>query len=551
MKVKHEAGFLRFMTVIKLFVNIFWAFYSLKYKALWRREGWKERRKAELYIEKAALFREKAIDLGGLLIKLGQFFSTRVDILPRACIDELANLQDKVREVEYPVLKAFAEAQYQKPLAEIFAEVEEKPVAAASLGQVHKVVLQDGSRAVLKIQRPGIDQLIETDLKALKKITQFIKKFSNWGQFIDFDKIYLEFAATVKAELDYVQEGKNAEIIKQNSGADPDLIIPQIYWDYTADKVLVMEYVDGIKINEPDALIASGVDPVFISHRLLQIYIKQILIDGFFHADPHPGNLFVGRHSEIVMVDFGMVGTILPDTRDILTDMVFALINRDFHKAVQDLKKVGFISKEGDDDIIARTLGMFLERILGSHADFTQSDLKFLFKNMEKLLYEQPFQIPANFTFLGKALGTVYGICIKLNPDINFFDEAKPYLEQVAPQAESIWKIFKDKTVLLANSVINLPPLAERVMIKAERGELEFNIYWPELRSDIQTVRKTLRSLGYMMAACFTLSISAYFYVNNLIAQARYIWGLTLLFLLLFLKNAHARTRRNTRNRRR
>jgi predicted unusual protein kinase regulating ubiquinone biosynthesis (AarF/ABC1/UbiB family) len=249
------------------------------------------------------------------------------------------------------------------------------------------------------------------------------------------------------------------------------------------------------------------------------------------------------------MVDFGMVGTIPPDMRDILMDMVFAMIDRDFHKAVQNLRKAGFITKEGSDHIIAASLGIFLEHILGSHADLTQPDLNFLFKNMEKMLYEQPFQIPANFTFLGKALGTLYGICMKLNPDINFFDEAKPFIEQISPPTESIGKIFKDKTVSLANSFVNLPALTERVMLKAERGELEFNIYWPELRGDIKTVRKTLRSLGYMMAACFALSISAYFYVNHLIAPARYMWILTLLFLVLFLKNAYARTRRNMRNR--
>ena len=544
MKSQQKSGLIRFLTVIKLFFGIFWSFYSLKYKVLWHDEDWKKNQKEKLYISQAIHFRVTAVNLGGLLIKLGQFFSTRVDIFPSSTIDELALLQDQVKEEPFFKLRHLAEAELGQPLEVVFAEVDEIPIAAASLGQVHKVVLKDGRIAALKIQRPDIDKLVRIDLKAIRRVLYFIKKWTDWERYIDLDTIYQEFADTVQDELNYLQEGKNAETIKANSSGDPDLVIPEIYWEYSTKRVLTMEYVEGIKINNLETMKTAGIDPAYTAQRLLQIYIKQILIDGFYHADPHPGNLFVREDNKIILVDFGMVGIIPPVLRDTLLEMVFALVARDFEKVVDFLKEIGFINQRGNEKIIIRALSIFLEQFLGKNQDLSRTDLVQLLDDIEKLLYENPFQIPANFTFLGRALGTLYGICMKLNPNISFIDEAKPFLENIAPKSKSIWKIIKDKALAVSQAMLEVPQAAERVLNKADRGDLVFQINLLEMQEHLQANTKAMRSLSYVVGFAFSFIGGIYLMVHNFAHPSHFSFALAALFFLFYIKSIFSRSKK-------
>lgn len=528
----------RFYIVVKLFIDIFLSFYSLRYKRLWHSKVWVEEKKKQLYVSQARYFRETAISLGGLLIKLGQFLSTRVDLLPRSSIDVLAGLQDEVPGVDYTLIKQLADSEFGKDIESIYAAIDTSPIASASLGQVHHGTLVSGEKVAIKIMRPGIEELVRIDLKAIKNVVLLIKLFTDWNSFIDLDAIYQEFHDTIWDELDYLQEGQNAEKISANSRDDEDFLAPGIYWEYTTKRVLTMEYMEGIKINDYAAIEELGLDRKLIAARLLEIYVRQILVDGFYHADPHPGNLFVTTEGRIIMVDFGMVGAISVEMRVILVDMVKAIVSRDYPAVVNYFKQLGFLRVDADNNTVTRAVSLFLEHTLGSSFDISSADLNLFLQDLEVLLYEQPFQVPARFTFLGRALGTLYGICIGLDPGINFIDVSRPYVDKfLGSTGSSYWDIIKEKTTDIATSLIELPSLMNRVLSRAERGDLYFRMSAGDLAQKMAENTSMLRSITWALVFGFTLMTSAYLLVHNYNREAYSGFGMALIFLLLLLRN--------------
>jgi predicted unusual protein kinase regulating ubiquinone biosynthesis (AarF/ABC1/UbiB family) len=535
MKTSFWAGIRRSYTVVKMFIDIFWSFYSLRFKKIGRSRDWVEEQRRLLYVSQARYFRVTAVQLGGLLIKLGQFFSTRVDILPQASIRELAGLQDEVAEVPFEQIRTLAESELKQPLDQVFAHFEPKPLASASLGQVHTAVLLDGRKAAVKIQRPGIDELVEIDLRSIRAVVGFIKRFTDWQRFINIDLIYQEFADTIRAELDYIQEGRNAETIAANSKEDPLFAAPAIYWEYTTRRVLTMEFMEGIKITEHEQITAAGLDRRQIAAQLLGIYVRQILIDGFYHADPHPGNLFVRPDGTIIMVDFGMVGAVSNEMRPLLVELVLALTRRDYFAVVEELKRLGFLRLESDNLLLVRAVSVFLEHTLGSGEDLSSTDLQGFLKDLEKLLYEQPFQIPARFTFLGRALGTLYGICVGLDPDIDFIEVSRPYVDKFLGSRNTAYTIALEKARVLAKALIDIPALLERVLIRTERGDLHIKMDAPDFKESMAQNTRALISLGWAMIFGFLLLASAYLLTQQYVWEARIGAGLSLVALLFMV----------------
>lgn len=535
METSFWAGIRRSYTVVKMFIDIFWSFYSLRFKKIGRSRDWVEEQRRLLYVSQARYFRVTAVQLGGLLIKLGQFFSTRVDILPQASIRELAGLQDEVAEVPFEQIRTLAESELKQPLDQVFAHFEPKPLASASLGQVHTAVLLDGRKAAVKIQRPGIDELVEIDLRSIRAVVGFIKRFTDWQRFINIDLIYQEFADTIRAELDYIQEGRNAETIAANSKEDPLFAAPAIYWEYTTRRVLTMEFMEGIKITEHEQITAAGLDRRQIAAQLLGIYVRQILIDGFYHADPHPGNLFVRPDGAVIMVDFGMVGSVSNEMRPLLVELVLALTRRDYFAVVEELKRLGFLRLESDNLLLVRAVSVFLEHTLGSGEDLSSTDLQGFLKDLEKLLYEQPFQIPARFTFLGRALGTLYGICVGLDPDIDFIEVSRPYVDKFLGSRNTAYTIALEKARVLAKALIDIPALLERVLIRTERGDLHIKMDAPDFKESMAQNTRALISLGWAMIFGFLLLASAYLLTQQYVWEARIGAGLSLVALLFMV----------------
>ncbi len=545
MIIQRRSALLRSYIIIKLFVKIFWSFYSLRFYRLFHGSLWAEQKKRQLYASQARRFRETAIELGGLLIKLGQFFSTRVDILPAESIEELSGLQDEVAAEEFGKVKLLIESEFSCLIHEVFPFIEEKALASASLGQVHRGKLASGQIVAIKIQRPDIENIIAIDFKAIRKVINMIKIFTDWEKFVDLDAIYHEFYETILAELDYIKEGKNAETIAANCADDPAIIIPAIIWEYTRTRVLTMEYMEGIKISDHQALEAAGINRAALAEKLLQTYIKQVLIHGFYHADPHPGNLFVDQEGHLIMLDFGMVGSIPVALRDLLLEMVYALVNRDFDKVLEYLRKAGFIRYNAESEALTRALAIFIEQFLGQEQELSSLDLNYLLQDLETLLYEQPFQIPANFTFLGRALGTLYGICIGLNPEINFIDVARPYVEEIAPKGSGIFRLLKDKTTQLATSLLELPPLALNVLRKAERGDLSVRVSFQSVNEAIAENTRATRALTWALVFGCLLFGTIYLMVNHFEQVARYTGIFAVISLLPVIINSRNRGRRH------
>ncbi len=531
------AGFIRSYIVIKLFIDIFWAFYSLRFKRVFHKRNWVIAKREELYVSQARYFRRISVELGGLLIKLGQFLSTRVDILPQASIRELAGLQDEVQEVPFEEIKLQAEAELERPLVEVFAQFDPNPLAAASLGQAHTAYLHDGRKVAVKIQRPGIGELVDIDLKSIRKVVSFIKIATDWQRFIDLDAIYREFAETIREELDYIQEGYNAETIAANSKSDELFAVPEIHWDYTTRRVLTMEFMEGIKITDYEEIERAGLDRKDIAARLLGIYVQQILVDGFYHADPHPGNLFVTEKGVLIMVDFGMVGAVSEEMRLLLVELVLALTQRDYFEVVEQLKRLGFLRREFDNLLVVRAVSIFLEHTLGSMHEINSADLQDFLTDFERLLYEQPFQIPARFTFLGRALGTLYGICVGLDPQINFVEVARPYVDKFIGTKSSVFKIGSDKIRSLALALIDLPVILERVLVMAERGDLHIKMDATGFNDNMANNTRALLSLGWALVFGFILLASALLLTNQYIIEARAGALLSLLPLYLMVRS--------------
>jgi len=533
----------RFFTVVNLFVKIFWAFYSLRFRKVWHSRSWVENKKRELFISEARRFRLTAVDLGGLLIKLGQFFSTRVDVLPQSSIQELTGLQDEVQSVPFRDIKQVAEEDFKRPLNEVYAEVDEMPIASASLGQVHRGALLTGQVVAIKILRPGIEELVRVDLKAIHAVIRLLKILTDWERKIDMDAIYVEFASTLLDELDYIKEAHNCETIANNN-QDQQIIFPSIYHDYTTHRVLTMEYMEGIKITNYDQLSKSGIDRGSIARLLLGAYVTQILVDGFFHADPHPGNLFVTQEGKLVMIDFGMVGSIPPELKEILVDLVLAIVKRDNIQVVGYFKRIGFLRYDADTELVARAVGILLEETLGLGVDFAKADFGAFLTDLEQLLYEQPFQIPAQFTFLGRALGTLYGICIGLDPNFNFLDEAKPYLNSFAKEETTIWNSVKEKASQFGAALVDIPPVAARVLTRMDKGEFSVRLPLNSLEETIAANTRANNSISAAIIFGLLFLTHAYFKVHQLHSEARYSLIASLLLPLIIIYFNRTKSRR-------
>ncbi|QCE01941.1 hypothetical protein DEO72_LG7g3242 [Vigna unguiculata] len=379
----------------------------------------------------ASWLRESVLQLGPTFIKLGQLSSTRSDLFPREFVDELAKLQDMVPAFSPKKARKFIESELGAPIDMLFKGFEDRPIAAASLGQVHRAILHNGEKVVVKVQRPGLKKLFDIDLKNLKLIAEYFQRNEAFGGPLrDWIGIYEECATILYQEIDYINEGKNADRFRRDFRNIKWVRIPLVYWDYTALKVLTMEYVPGIKIDQVDTLTSRGYDRLRISSRATEAYLIQILRTGFFHADPHPGNLAIDVDEAIIYYDFGMMGEIKSFTRERLLELFYAMYEKDAKKVMQRLIELGALQPTGDLSSVRRSVQFFLDH-LQSQAPDQQQTLSAIGEDLFAIAQDQPFRFPSTFAFVLRAFSTLEGIGYTLNPNFSFARIAAPYAQEL------------------------------------------------------------------------------------------------------------------------
>ena len=464
----------RFRKIISMFLRfILQLWWVNKKKRFLKDENYQKQSRA-IYRKQARLFTETASELGGLLIKLGQFFSSRVDVLPEEYTRELAKLQDAVKAVATNQIIQRIEAEYCCPITEVYTNFSQEPVASASLGQVHIAEIKGHNKVAVKILRPGIEEIIQTDFNALRFMVTFAKRYPKLNASVDLEQIYDEFVETTLDELDYIKEGQHADTFRANFSGDSRISVPEVYWEYTTKHVLTMEYVEGYKVNDYKALEKVGLDRAQIADTLITSYVQQLLTDAFFHADPHPGNLIVKDDGTLVFIDFGMVGRIEKGMREDLTAFAMALFKKDTDQMVSIFEKLGFLRPHADKQTLAKGLKLILGNIFEDPNLNKVISEEFLLE-LREFMYSMPFQIPARTLFLGKSLLTIMGICGGLNPQLDLIKTLRPYAEELLSGEESrnsLQGFILDQAKKTLSEVITLPEKLNRLIAGLEGGEI-------------------------------------------------------------------------------
>ncbi len=495
-RINRFSQMMRFLRVSRLLLWTIWVIYRERRRVIRARErgNYDVHPNIEVLVQVLVAFRITAVKLGVLMIKLGQFLSSRADLLPEQALAVLTSLQDEVPPAPFTHVVSVIETELGKPVEQIFSVLERKCTAAASLGQVHKgILVSTGEEVAVKIQRPNIDQLVRMDLSTLKFVIWLISRFVDTSQFIDLMGVYREFKRTVYEEIDYVTEAANAKRFLEMFKDDPTIYIPRVHEEYTTRRVLVLEWIDGIKINDYAALEAAGVSRLEVAKRTVETYFYQFFTEGFFHADPHPGNIFVlpwGKGSKkpgldggpvVAFVDFGMVGSLSKSMKKALKDLFLSFVGRDSHALVSALGKLGFIGEGANMAAIERGMALMMEQYYGmTLGEARELDIPEVAQDVENLLYGQPFQIPAQFAFTGRAISTLVGVSTGLAPEFNFVEVATPYARKfLGLDAEGAGQTIQDVFNQLLETgrvLLTLPRSLERVITKLETGQIEVKL---------------------------------------------------------------------------
>ncbi|TDF94526.1 2-polyprenylphenol 6-hydroxylase [Paenibacillus piri] len=421
-------------------------------------------------------------ELGPTFVKMGQIASTRPDLIPADIIHELVKLQDRVPPFSFQEAKTIIEQELDGAIGSIFETFDEAPLAAASIGQVHYAVLNSGERVAVKIQRPNIRAIIETDLEILQELAMLAEQRLKWAARYQMPDIVEEFSKSLRAELDYTIEGRNAEKVGKQFKNDPSIHIPKVYWDYSTQKVLTMEYVEGVKLNETRKIDRRGYNRKVLAERLVQAIFQQILIEGFFHGDPHPGNILVLPDEVIVFIDFGMVGRLTPDMKSHFASLIIALMRQSTSGVINAVIRMGLVP----DDVNLQLLRSDVDQLREKYYDVPLSRVSLgeAVNDLFTVAYRHRIQIPADLTLLGKTILTMEGTAEQLDPELSIIQVAEPFGRQLLKER------FRPKKV--AESVVNhlieygeiltqLPKHVQELALVMKKGKLRIEITIPEL----------------------------------------------------------------------
>jgi ubiquinone biosynthesis protein len=429
-------------------------------------------------------------DLGPTFVKFGQIMSTRTELLPPEMICELKKLQDHAKPIPFSEIRAMLKENC-PDLDLWFREIEETPVASASIGQVHRAYLTDGTPVAIKVQRPGIDEIIETDIGILQSMAERIEVVFPETRLYNPTGMVDDFAHQIVKELDFTRDGRNADRMARNFKDMPGIHFPKIYWEFTSPKVLVMEFIDGVRIDDPEAIMELGLDPHEIGVRGFHAYLKMIFEDGFFHGDPHPGNLLVTKEGDIVFLDFGIVGILRPEKRQNFINLLFALVNDDIELMLRSLEGFGIVIAEENREPLRDDLYIMMHDFGGGADDVGQLNFHLVVTELTDSMRRYQLKVPMNLMLLLKVFMMVLDIGVRLDPKFNFGKETTPYLTKLADtNTLSAAYIKRASTTLLdsADAILDMPRNLNLMLRRLSTGTFKLSAE----DKDIQKVQMAL-----------------------------------------------------------
>ncbi|PRB14788.1 AarF/ABC1/UbiB kinase family protein [Microbacterium sp. MYb62] len=485
--------------------------------------GIAERTRGQRMQKFARRFHALAVELGGLMIKVGQFMSSRLDVLPPEITKELEGLQDEVPAVPTPAIRALAEAELGIPLDRAYAWFDDTPVAAASLGQVHRARLSALDAAdtgledvVVKVQRPGIDGIVAVDLAALRRVGRWLTRVRLVADRVDAPALVEEFAATSLEEIDYLHEAASAERFRENFADDPRVDTPEIVWERSTRRVLTLSDVTAIKINDTDALRAAGIDPSEVAAVFAEVMFDQVFTHSFVHADPHPGNIFVtpvpsapgesGRAFRLTFIDFGMMAEIPASLRDGLRTLLIAVAGRDSRGLVAAAQEIGVLLPSADTNELERALTALFARFGGmGFAELSKVDpreFRDFAEEFGDMVRSLPLQLPENMLLLIRAVSLTSGMCSGLDPAFNVWDAAEPYAGRLLrDESGNIVQAFASQAMSTMSTTWRLPGRIDRIITRIDEGNVSFDTSRLERRLDrLEGIARRIAS-GVLFAA--------------------------------------------------
>jgi len=508
MAVKRRLKIKRYRQLLGLILK-FGLFSFVKGK-LWGLAG-KEHIGEKISPEKARALLE---ELGPTAIKFGQWLSTRADLIPQRYLAELEKLQDSVppfpiSEVKKIILEEFGAAHARggvliDDISELFLEFDEKPIASASVAQVHKAKLKSGEKVAVKVQRPNMEEIMEADAEILLELAHFAGEHVIKSEVYDPEEIFKEFTFAARRQLDFLYEAANIEKFKENFMGDNTVHIPRVYWDLTSKRVLTTEYIDGVKINDLERIEKSGLDMKAIASNLSNFYMKQVYVHALFHGDPHPGNMFVLENNVVSFVDFGIVGRIDKKLQEIIIGMLIAMmLKNDVALLVERIFEIGAISEKTNIEEYTTDIDYFLKKWSSKPA----KDIRIgeAFRDFLDISRRHHIKVPPNLALMSSTMWGSEAIVSMLDPDYNFFENTKPFIRDlIYAKTGPVGRIkkLKDSSEGVYDFIVDLPLRADKIIKKIEAGEIKIKFQ----SAAVEKLNTTIARAGNRIAAGVIMS---------------------------------------------
>ncbi len=479
--------------------------------------------------------------LGPTLIKLGQALSTRADLIPIEYVEEFSKLQDRVPPFNSDIAIAVIERELGKSISLLFAEFSPTPLAAASLGQVHRARLHTGEDVVVKVQRPGLAKLFNLDFEILHRLFRWLGYLIKDLRKFNLDQICQEFFELLFLEIDYIHEGKNADRFRENFQNYQRVAVPQVHWQYTTSKILTLEYLPGIKIDDRLALEANKIDTNEVIQLGITCYLKQLLEDGFFQSDPHPGNMAVSQRGDIIFYDFGTMAEVKTIAKDQMVKTFFAVLKKDADEVVETLIYMGLIEPVADMTPVKRMISFMIEEFSDKPVDVRAFEQ--ITDEVYSIFEQQPFRLPPQMTFIVKSLTTLDGIARALDPQYNLLAAAQPFLKQVAfsQQQGGMLNIFARQTKDFIQYKFKQPNRTQLSIMRLESrldlGELQVKVRATESERSLKQIQLGIKSLIYTCLSGFSLLSGSVLLVGQLKGVAIALFCFAAFWFILLLRS--------------